>query len=65
VEDHVSGLLVPWGDSHALAAALEEMATRQDLAARWGAAGRIRMQAFSSERERKAWETVYRELIDF
>jgi L-malate glycosyltransferase len=65
VEDRVSGLLVPWGNARALAAALGELADQPDLAARMGAAGRMRMKAFSEERERKAWEQVYRELIGF
>jgi L-malate glycosyltransferase len=64
IEDRVSGLLVPWGDSDALARALGEIMDSPELAAQWGASGRERMKAFSAARERQAWEGVYRELVD-
>jgi L-malate glycosyltransferase len=64
IHDHVSGLLVPWGDSSALACALTKIMENPDLAKTLGVAGRTRMQGFSVERERQAWESVFRELID-
>ncbi len=65
IQDHVSGLLVPWGDSRALAHALAEIMENPGLAKTLGASGRTRMRGFSVERERQAWESVFRELIDF
>jgi glycosyltransferase involved in cell wall biosynthesis len=65
MEDRVSGLVVPWGDSHALAAALRELMDNPSLAAEFGAAARSRMKEFSPAKEREAWESVYRELLRF
>lgn len=65
IEDRVSGLLVPWGNSQALAVALTEIMDNPGLAEQLGAGGRTRMQRFSVEREHQAWESVFRELIEF
>ncbi|MBI4965924.1 MAG: glycosyltransferase [Desulfomonile tiedjei] len=65
MQDRVSGLLVPWGDSQALAAALREIMDNPRLAQELGSAGRTRMKEFSPSREREAWEKVYRELLSF
>lgn len=65
VEDRVTGLLVPWGDSEALAGALAEIIDNPGLAKSLGAAGRDKMKEFSSTRERDSWESLYRELIEF
>jgi L-malate glycosyltransferase len=65
VEDRVTGLLVPWGDSKALAGALEEIIENPEAAKSLGAAARHKMKQFSSTRERDAWETLYREIIEF
>ncbi len=65
IHDRVSGLLVPWGDSRALAHALAELMEDPGLAKKLAAAGRTRMRGFSYGRERQAWESVFRELIDF
>jgi L-malate glycosyltransferase len=65
MEDRVSGLLVPWGDSTALGRAIGEILDDRSLAESLGAAAREKMGHFSSERERSAWENVYRELIPF
>ncbi len=65
VEDHASGLLVPWGDSVALSAAIEELMNDVNLGKTLGAAARKRMELWSPEKERIEWEHVYRELIDF
>lgn len=54
VEDGVSGLLVPPGDTTALAAALQRLARSPDLAAQLGEAGRRRLQ------ERFTWESITR-----
>jgi L-malate glycosyltransferase len=65
VEDHVTGLLIPWGDSEALTGALEEIMGNPGLAKSLGAAARLKMKQFSSAREREAWESLYREIIEF
>jgi len=65
MEDHVSGLVAPWGDSHALAAALREIMDNPGLAQALGSAARARMTEFSPARERNAWESVYKELLTF
>jgi len=64
MEDGVSGLIVPWGDSAALAAALETIIDHPDRAEAMGAAARRSMEDFSPERELDAWKEVYGELID-
>lgn len=63
--DRASGLLVPWGDSAALAAAVNEIIENPHLAESLGAAARTRMADFSPEVERQAWEEVYRGLMEF
>jgi L-malate glycosyltransferase len=65
IEDRVSGLLVPWGDSASLASALTALVENPGLGEALGPAGRRRMAEFSVRRERRAWETLYRELVDF
>jgi len=65
IEDRVSGLLVPWGDSRALATALAEIIDKPDLAWPLGYAARLKMTEFSGQRERRAWEQVYREVLGF
>lgn len=61
VEDGVSGLLVPPGDSAALAAALERLARDPELAARLGEAGYRRLRERFSWRAIVArWDAVYR-----
>jgi len=65
IEDHVSGLVVPWGDSHALAAALREIMDNPGLAQALGSAASARMTEFSPARERNAWESIYRGLLRF
>lgn len=65
IEDRVSGLLVPWGNSVALAAAVAEIIDNDVPAKSLASEGRKRMKKFSRGRERKAWEAVYRELLEF
>jgi L-malate glycosyltransferase len=65
IEDRVSGLLVPWGHAGALAEALEQILDNPGLGASLGRAARLRMREFSADQERHAWESVYRELIEF
>ena len=65
VEDRVTGLLAPWADSKALASALAEIIETPELAKSLGVAARHKMKQFSSAREREAWESLYRELIEF
>ncbi len=61
-EDGVSCLLVPWGDSNALADAMERLILHPELAGGIGAAGRQRMRLFSPEREHNQWSAVYADL---
>lgn len=65
IEDQVSGLVVPWGDSAALASALQRILDNPGLARTMGSAGRARMESFTSHMERRAWQGVYRELLVF
>lgn len=65
VEDGVSGLLVPWGDSDALADAMERILSDGLLGESLGRNARRRMGDFSPEVERKAWEQVYRHFLHF
>ncbi len=65
IQNYVSGILVPWGDSAALAGALTELANDVDLRQSLGSAGRLRMGQFSPERERLDWENIYREIARF
>ncbi|MGB6067547.1 MAG: glycosyltransferase [Desulfomonilaceae bacterium] len=65
VEDRITGLLVPWGDSDALAGALTEIMKTPRLAESLGEAARHKMEEFSPMRERDAWESLYRELVKF
>ncbi len=65
IEHGISGITVPWGDSAALAAAISEMMDNPDKACEMGPAARSRMLEFSAEREFLAWQTLYRELIEF
>ncbi len=66
MEDKVSGLLVPAGDSRTLARAMGALIDRPDKAAALGAAARERIREFfSPEKEKQGWEAVFRELIDF
>lgn len=65
MEHGVSGLMARWGDSHALARAVAEIIDDPALAERLGEASRERMKEFSSSRERREWEEIYRQLIEF
>jgi glycosyltransferase involved in cell wall biosynthesis len=65
VGNGVSGLLVPYGDSDALAEALSGLRDDPELAVYLGQAARERMKLFSPERERGEWSAVLRELLDF
>jgi glycosyltransferase involved in cell wall biosynthesis len=65
MEDGVSGLLVPWGDSPALARALDRLRSDPDLAVSLGRAARERMRLFSAEREGREWTAVLGEILDF
>lgn len=64
ISNGVSGLLVPSGDSAALADAIEQFLSNNALAVRLGAAGRERMRKFSREKERDDWRKVYRRFME-
>ncbi|MBI4485114.1 MAG: glycosyltransferase [Acidobacteria bacterium] len=65
IEDGVNGLLVPPGDSGALARAIDRLLADPGLAARYGQAGRERIaQRFSMDRMVNATEQLYRSLLD-
>jgi glycosyltransferase involved in cell wall biosynthesis len=62
VEDGVSGLLVPPGDSAALAAALRRLLADPHLRARLGAGGHKRVRQFTASSVATRMENVYREV---
>jgi glycosyltransferase involved in cell wall biosynthesis len=63
IEHGVSGLLVPWGDSEALAAAINTILDDPERSAVMGAAARARMECFSPAHERDAWQQAYSDLM--
>ncbi len=64
MQDRVSGLLVPWGDSQSLAHAIAEIIDNPKWAATMGSEAGKRVQSFSPQREFKAWNTLYAQLLD-
>jgi glycosyltransferase involved in cell wall biosynthesis len=65
VIDGVTGLLVPFGDAAALAAALLRLLTGRELAARMGEAGRQRArECFDIRRATRRLEEIYTELSE-
>jgi glycosyltransferase involved in cell wall biosynthesis len=65
IENGTSGLIVPWGDSKALAEAMSRMMHNPERALSMGLAGRERMRKFSTDREFCAWRELYEELLEF
>jgi glycosyltransferase involved in cell wall biosynthesis len=64
VVDGVTGLLVPPGDSAALAAALKQLLVDPDLRRSMGAAGRDRArERFSVQRMVERTQSLYEELL--
>ncbi len=64
VQDGVSGLLVPCGDAHALATAIETVVTDPELAARYGNAGRRRAaEMFSMEAFIRNYSSVFQRVL--
>jgi len=63
IEDGISGFIVPWGNANVIADAIEQIIAMTDGGLALGNTARERMMFFSSERERGAWEKVYRGLI--
>jgi glycosyltransferase involved in cell wall biosynthesis len=63
MEDAVSGHIVAWGDSVAIADALERIIQSPDQGLSLGSAARKRMKQFSSKRERKAWRNIYADIL--
>jgi L-malate glycosyltransferase len=60
-----AALLVPWGDSRAIAEALTALISDYDPAVKLGTAARRAMSEFSDDRERTEWKKLLRELIEF
>ena len=65
IENMVSGLLVPWGDSKELEKAILKIIRNKSLAQSLGREAREKMSEFSVEREIKSWEEIYRKFIKF
>jgi len=65
VQDGMTGLIVPPGDAPALAAAITRLLHTQEVAVRFGAAGRMRVEQFFTD-QRYASETgaLYASLLD-
>ncbi len=63
IEHGSSGLVVPWGDSNALANALRQVMLDRGLADSLGTAGRTRMAQFSFEAEHGHWELLLQDLL--
>jgi L-malate glycosyltransferase len=63
MEDGKSGFIVPWGNSRAIADALERIINLPDKGLFLGVAARKRMKEFSGECEQKAWEQLYSEIL--
>lgn len=63
VEEGVSGLLVPWGDSGALASALLQIIDDPGLGQSLASEAKARMGLFSPEVEKKEWQEVYRQIL--
>ena len=58
LQDGASGILVPPGDTPALAEAMERVLTDENLAARLSAAGQVRARDFAAEGVARAYEDV-------
>jgi glycosyltransferase involved in cell wall biosynthesis len=65
IEHGISGLIVPWANSEALAEAVSRVCADRDFAAGLGVAARSRAQRFSPARERACWGAIYKELVAF
>lgn len=63
IEDGISGILVPWGDSRAIADKVALLMDNPNLAASLGAAGSKRMESFNLQREKQDWNKVYMNLL--
>ena len=64
LQDGVSGMLVPCGDAHALAAAIETMVADPELAASYGNAGRRRAaKRFSMETFIQNYSSVFQRVL--
>lgn len=63
IEDGRSGLIVPPGDSAALAAALDRIRADRPAAATLAAAARERMNDFSDDREKRGWVEAIGDLL--
>ncbi|MDA8406588.1 MAG: glycosyltransferase family 4 protein, partial [Deltaproteobacteria bacterium] len=64
IEHGVSGLLVPPGNSAALAEAIERLLKNFKLACSLSESARERMREFSAQKEGDDWEQVYRRFVD-
>jgi len=64
IDDGVSGLLVPWGNSASLREAIRSVKENPAAARDLGVAARLKMRDFSRERERQEWARVYSDLLN-
>jgi len=64
IEDGVSGMLVPWGNSGSLRDAIRFVRENPAAARNLGVAARLKMRDFSRERERQEWARVYSDLLN-
>jgi glycosyltransferase involved in cell wall biosynthesis len=65
IEDGVTGMLVPPGDSSTLAAAMDKMAKSEDLRRQYGKAGKARaFEAFQPGRTASRYVYLYRSLVN-
>ncbi|MGC8657944.1 MAG: glycosyltransferase [Desulfomonilaceae bacterium] len=64
IEDGISGILTPPGDSAALAKAIERLLSDPNLMGNLSGSGRERMRKFNLNLERSKWEKVYRKFAD-
>jgi glycosyltransferase involved in cell wall biosynthesis len=64
VEDHVSGFIVPAGNSEVLADRIHKLATNGELRRKFGSKARLRVQnMFGSEKNVRKTELLYKEIM--
>jgi glycosyltransferase involved in cell wall biosynthesis len=63
VEEEVNGLRFQAGDVGALTRCMERFVADAGLAARWGAASRVKAEAWVPDRGAAKWAEVFREVL--